>query len=593
MRPGDLLPSDPAAVGPYRLTSRLGTGGMGQVYLARSPGGRLVAVKVIRAELAADGGFRSRFAREVRAARSVSGMFTAPVVDADPGGQPPWLATAYVPGPTLAEAVAERGPLRPEVVVTLGAGLAEALAAIHTAGLVHRDLKPSNVLLAADGPRVIDFGIARAADATALTLTGTVMGSPGYLSPEQADGHPVGPPGDVFSLGAVLAFAATGAGPFGDGPAAALAFRVVHAEPDLSAVPARLRPLIARCLAKNPADRPTPTELLTALNAGQAEPRWLTPPPVDAAGAFAAGPADRAVARDHGAPPGPAAAINGAGSGLVQGDRAAVANGDARDQSAPSGSAANGEDGRPVAGDRAGITDGGAVAGGPSPGRPTPSRGPASSTAQADARAGGSFGPPGPFGPAGPLAPPRPGGPLGPVGPYRRSRMGRRRWIRSAVTVAVLAVAVVWIALASGHGPGPGPSAGPTARPSPPSASGTASATPASAPVRPPVDGVWTGTYDCNQGVTGLRLTITGSAGGSLRATFAFYPVAANPGVADGSYELAGSYSAAGGLVLRPVGWIDQPAGYQMVGLTAPPPQPDSMTGSVQGDSCSTFSVRR
>ena len=270
----DLLPSDPESVGPYRLIRRLGTGGMGQVYLASSPGGRLVAVKVIRPELAADPGFRSRFAREVRAARSVSGMFTAPVVDADADGQPPWLATAYVPGPSLRDAVAEHGPLPPDVVLTLAAGLAEALVAIHAAGLVHRDLKPSNVLLAGDGPRVIDFGISQAADASVLTQTGAIMGSPGYFSPEQAEGRPVGPPGDVFSLGAVLAFAASGEGPFGTGPAVALAFRVVNSAPNLSGVPEQLRPMIERCLVKDPAARPTPAELLASLAAGHAEPQW-------------------------------------------------------------------------------------------------------------------------------------------------------------------------------------------------------------------------------------------------------------------------------------------------------------------------------
>src|ERR1700678_203233 len=223
----DLLPSDPESIGPSRLIRRLGAGGMGQVYLARTAGSRLVAVKVIRPELAADPGFRSRFAREVTAARSVSGIFTAPVVDADPDGQLPWLATAYVPGPSLTDAVAERGPLPPGVVLTLAAGLAEALGAIHAAGLVRRDLKPSNVLLARDGPRVIDFGISRAADAIVLTQTGAIMGSPGYFSPEQAEGRPVGSSGAVFGPGALLAFPATGEGPFGTGPAAAGAFRVV------------------------------------------------------------------------------------------------------------------------------------------------------------------------------------------------------------------------------------------------------------------------------------------------------------------------------------------------------------------------------
>ncbi len=265
----DLLTGDPQSVGPYRLLGRLGAGGMGQVYLARSPGGRLLAVKVIRSELAADHGFRARFAREVAAARTVSGIFTAPVVDADPDGPQPWLATAYVPGPSLTDAVAAYGPMPPAVVTTLGAGLAEGLQAIHAAGLVHRDLKPSNVLLADDGPRVIDFGIARAADGSGLTQDGTIMGSPGYLSPEQAQGSAVGPPSDVFSLGSVLNFAASGAGPFGAGSVASLVYRVVNGEPSLSGVPEQLRPLIQRCLAKDPASRPTAAGLLAALAAGQ------------------------------------------------------------------------------------------------------------------------------------------------------------------------------------------------------------------------------------------------------------------------------------------------------------------------------------
>ena len=270
----DLLPTDPEWVGPYRLLGRLGAGGMGEVYLARSPGGRLVAVKIIRPELAADRGFRARFAREAAAARTVSGVFTAPVVDADTEAPRPWLATAYVPGPSLAEAVAQRGPLPPGVVLTLGAGLAEGLQAIHAAGLVHRDLKPSNVLLADDGPRVIDFGIARAADVSELTQTGMILGSPGFLSPEQAEGGAVGPPSDVFSLGSVLNFAASGAGPFGVGSVASLVYRVVNREPNLSGVPEQLRPLIQRCLAKDPARRPTAGELLALFSAAQPDPQW-------------------------------------------------------------------------------------------------------------------------------------------------------------------------------------------------------------------------------------------------------------------------------------------------------------------------------
>ena len=212
-----LQPGDPRTIGPYRLTGRLGQGGMGEVFLGVSPGGRPVAVKAIRAELTADPQFRARFRQEVAAARRVSGVFTAAVVDADIDGPVAWLATSYVQGPSLEEAVDSHGPLPEASLLALAAGLAESLTAIHSAGVVHRDLKPSNVLLAQDGPRVIDFGISRAAESTALTRTGLVIGSPGFMSPEQATGGETGQPTDIFSLGAVLAFAATGEGPFGKG----------------------------------------------------------------------------------------------------------------------------------------------------------------------------------------------------------------------------------------------------------------------------------------------------------------------------------------------------------------------------------------
>ncbi|AUG76688.1 hypothetical protein CFP65_1814 [Kitasatospora sp. MMS16-BH015] len=272
--------TDPESVGPYRLLGRLGAGGMGRVYLARSAGGRTVAVKVVRAELAEDQEFRDRFRREVAAAQAVSGAYTAPVVDADRDGAVPWLATAYVLGPSLAEAVAAHGPLPADSVRALGTGLAEALSAIHAAGIVHRDLKPSNVLLATDGPRVIDFGIARALEGSRLTSTGLVVGSPGFMSPEQVSGAaPVGPPGDVFALGAVLVYAATGQGPFSadSDSAAALLYRVIHDAPQLDAVPEALRPAVTACLAKNPADRPSPAELAALLGAGQQLTRatWL------------------------------------------------------------------------------------------------------------------------------------------------------------------------------------------------------------------------------------------------------------------------------------------------------------------------------
>ena len=218
------------------LLGRLGAGGMGQVFLGKSPGRRLVAVKVIRAGLAEDPGFRARFAREVAAAGRVSGVFTAPVVDADPAAPLPWLVTAYVSGLTLAQAVDKYGPLPVDSVLALAAGLAEGLSAVHAAGVVHRDLKPSNVLLAADGPREIDFGISRAVDATQLTQTGAVIGSPAFMSPEQFEGV-AEPASDVFSLGAVLAFAATGEGPFGHGAPPVLMYRVVHGTPRLDRLP--------------------------------------------------------------------------------------------------------------------------------------------------------------------------------------------------------------------------------------------------------------------------------------------------------------------------------------------------------------------
>ncbi|MEE2045373.1 serine/threonine-protein kinase [Nocardiopsis tropica] len=251
-------------IGPYRLSGRLGAGGMGRVYLGRSPGGRDVAIKVVHPELAEDPEFRRRFAAEVEAARRVGGFHTAQVVDADPAGNPPWLATAYIPGPTLYAAVREHGPLPADSVAALGAGLAEGLVAVHACRIVHRDLKPGNVLLAADGPRLIDFGIARALDATSYTRTHAVLGTAAFMSPEQVTGASVGPASDVFSLGCVLAFAATGRSPFGEGPAHAITHRIIHSEPDLSGLTGPLKDLVSACLAKDPVDRPTPDSVLAA-----------------------------------------------------------------------------------------------------------------------------------------------------------------------------------------------------------------------------------------------------------------------------------------------------------------------------------------
>ncbi|MGW2372285.1 serine/threonine protein kinase [Kitasatospora sp. NPDC001683] len=261
-----LRPTDPTVIGGrYRLLARLGSGGMGVVYLGRSPGGRLVAVKCVHWDLATDAEFRLRFTRELEAARRVGGFHTAQVVDADPEGDPPWLVTAYIPGPSLDAAVAAHGALPEPVLRVLGAGLAEALAAIHAVGLVHRDLKPSNVLLGDDGPRVIDFGIARALDGASITRTQTVIGTPGYMAPEQIAGEPLSPACDVFSLGRVLCHAA-GVDPYGGGgDPQVLLYRIMHTEPDLTGLPEGLRPVVAACLARRPEDRPTPAQLLERL----------------------------------------------------------------------------------------------------------------------------------------------------------------------------------------------------------------------------------------------------------------------------------------------------------------------------------------
>ncbi|MGC9498354.1 serine/threonine-protein kinase [Streptomyces sp. WG7] len=276
MRPLEV--DEPTAVGPYRLLGRLGSGGMGRVYLGRSAGGRTVAVKIVHPHFALDEEFRARFRREVDAARRVGGAWTAPVLDADPEARVPWVATAYAAGPSLTAAVADGGPLPARSVRALGAGLGEALAAVHELGLVHRDVKPSNVLLTLDGPLLIDFGIARATDGTAsLTSTGVSIGSPGYMSPEQILGRGVTGAADVFSLGAVLAFAAMGAPPFPGDSSAALLYKVVHEEPQLDALEEEagggtggetggvLRDLVAACLAKDPAARPTPGEVARRL----------------------------------------------------------------------------------------------------------------------------------------------------------------------------------------------------------------------------------------------------------------------------------------------------------------------------------------
>ncbi|MFF1913143.1 serine/threonine-protein kinase [Streptomyces sp. NPDC058239] len=266
-----LAADDPTTIAGYRLAAKLGAGGMGKVYLSYTPGGRPVAIKVIRPEFGEDPEFRRRFAQEVQSAQRVQGLFTAPVIDADTDGAQPWLATAYVPGPSLADAVAAHGALPAEAVLLLIAGMAEALHVIHGAGIVHRDLKPSNVLLAADGPRVIDFGIAYAADATSLTGSGVTIGTPSFMAPEQAAGRRVTPATDIFALGQVAAYAATGSPAFGEGTSHGVLYRIVHEEPDLTAVPEKLVELVTRCLAKDPEARPSIAEIIALCQSANAE----------------------------------------------------------------------------------------------------------------------------------------------------------------------------------------------------------------------------------------------------------------------------------------------------------------------------------
>ncbi|MGW2275051.1 serine/threonine-protein kinase [Streptomyces yangpuensis] len=318
-----LQPHDPHRIGPYRLLSRLGAGGMGQVYLARSDRGRTVAVKLVHHALAAHEEFRIRFRQEVAAARRVGGEWTAPVLDADTEAAIPWFATGYVAGPSLRRVVAhDVGPLPARSLRILAAGLAHALLDIHRVGIVHRDLKPSNVLITLDGPRVIDFGIARAPTGydAGLTRAGEVIGSPGFMAPEQIRGEPVTAACDVFCLGAVLAYAATGRLPFGDaeqpGGLAALLLRSTEAEPDLAGVPAELLDLVRDCLRRDPGARPGPAEVLARVGAddtvadGRALEPWLPAPLVARLGRHAvqlldredAGP-DRAVPTPPPLPP--------------------------------------------------------------------------------------------------------------------------------------------------------------------------------------------------------------------------------------------------------------------------------------------------
>ncbi|CAL9558455.1 Serine_threonine-protein kinase PknD [Nocardiopsis dassonvillei] len=269
-----LRPTDPPRIGPYHLVSRLGAGGMGQVYLARTPSGRRLVVKVIRPDLTGQEGFRARFAREADAARRVGGFHTAQVVDADPDADAPWIATAHIPGPSLGQAVREYGPITPPALYVLATGLAEGLQAIHACGLVHRDLKPANIILADDGPRIIDFGIARPLDADSMTTRGAVFGTLPYMSPEQTEGSRVGPASDMFSLGTVLAYAATGTNPFQGATMAETLRRLISPPPHPGEFDPDLGALVIECWNHDPDRRPTPERILTRFEKVDLHDSW-------------------------------------------------------------------------------------------------------------------------------------------------------------------------------------------------------------------------------------------------------------------------------------------------------------------------------
>jgi eukaryotic-like serine/threonine-protein kinase len=284
-----LLDSDPRRVGRYRLSARLGSGGMGVVYLGAAEDGPPVAVKVLRAQLAEDREFRTRFGREVAALVRVEGVCTVRVIEADTTAARPFLVTEYADGPSLAEYIGAHGALAAPMLYGLATGLAEALTAIHAAGIVHRDLKPSNVLLTGTGPKVIDFGIAQAQDATSLTRPGVTIGSTGFQAPEQITAGRSGTPADIFAWGVTIVYAASGQPPFGTGTPESIMFRILHAQPDLISVPAEVRPLVAVTLAKEPGNRPTARELLDSLTKTSSQPvhatqtilaqTWLAPGP--------------------------------------------------------------------------------------------------------------------------------------------------------------------------------------------------------------------------------------------------------------------------------------------------------------------------
>ncbi|WBB60413.1 protein kinase [Streptomyces sp. WMMC500] len=426
---------DPRVVGSFRIHRRLGAGGMGVVYLGSDRRGQRVALKVIRPDLAEDQEFRSRFAREVSAARRIRGGCTARLVAADLDADRPWFATQYVPGPSLHDKVGDEGPLQAARVAAIGAALSEGLVAVHEAGVVHRDLKPSNILLSPKGPRIIDFGIAWATGASTLTHVGTAVGSPGFLAPEQVRGQPVTPASDVFSLGATLAYATTGDSPFGQGSSEVMLYRVVHEEPLLDGVPDALAPLLRTCLAKTPDDRPSTLQLSLRLKE------------IAAREAHGAGPEpapQRRTAAER-TPPGPTAAHRPPTPRPTGAGRAGPGAGAAQ-RPGPQGAGRAGGAQRPGPAQRPGQRAGGGAPRGQAPerGRPAAERGRQAEhrARQAEQRTQGSRSGPREGAAAAPRKP----------APQRRPTPDRARLMRQRLIVFVTVTLLVALGIAAAQG---------------------------------------------------------------------------------------------------------------------------------------------
>ncbi|MDT3441676.1 serine/threonine-protein kinase [Pseudofrankia sp. BMG5.37] len=606
-----LQAGDPTRVGGYKLTARLGAGAMGVVFLgvaddtatiqlddtpgrrpapglpgpAASPtaprlaggdpaaagDGRLVAVKLIHQRIAAAADYRARFRREVAAARAVAGVCAARVLAADPDAPRPWLATEYIPGPTLAEAVGLGGPLSAPTVEALAVGLAEALVAIHRAGIVHRDLKPANVLITAAGPKVIDFGMAvptNPAAGTEVTQTGAVVGSPGYLAPEQAEGRRAGPAADVWAWALTVAFAATGRPPFGTGTAGALLYRSMTIEPDLAGVPPRLLAVVRSALRRDPPARPSATRLLASLVGDTADPAaaaarvlevlWQPPASVPGTpgGAAPARPAPTPASPWPAGPPTPVPPAAGEwGSPGTRPDTA------------------GGQHWFPP----------------PTPDAyPTPGTTP--QPAHTPAPTGHGERPAALGGPLAVLAPPA---------PARRPAPPRRGRFVATVAAALLASGLAGAGItaavtSAGNSPTPGPT--PTATATTPAASPA----PQGAGIPGAGDtellaGRFTGTYTCQQGATALQLTIFDmpEAPGRVTALFSFSATKDNPDVPSGAYTMDGTLQG-DDLELTGRIWLDHPVGYIMVRLSGTSSTDGQhLQGQVLGASCTTFAVSK